>query len=157
VDDTGAEILLNGQPTGNTNLNLYAAWTPVAITNGFRLGTNTLTFVVANGGGGPSGVRVELNSRAEANCLNQAGLGPTNTVNPWLRDGLRFVATTLENTKAGLTNLPGRGLQWTQVLRVDLPYDCDRADLDLTYLARELVIIGYQDLQGEEALGLAQK
>jgi hypothetical protein len=146
VDNAGAEILLNGQPTGNTNPNGYATWTPFAITDGIRPGPNTLAFVVTNSGG-PGGVRIELNSRAEATGLNLAALASAKTGNPWLWEGLRFTASTLTGTgKTELTNNAGNGLLWTQVLRVDLPYDCDRADLDLTYRAGELVIRAYTRL-----------
>ena len=67
ADDVG-EILLNGQPTGNTilspqypNLPAYG-WFPVTITNGFLCGMNCLDFIVTNAVGGlnPTGLRAEL-------------------------------------------------------------------------------------------------
>lgn len=81
-DNTGKDILINGVSTGQTNPNQFGAFTPFSITSGFVEGTNTITFVVNNGGGeadgtGPVGVRVELSGTAMA-----PGTPPTVTKQP---------------------------------------------------------------------------
>jgi hypothetical protein len=82
ADDVG-EILLNGQPTGNTipsplypNIPLYN-WFPVTITNGFVCGMNCLDFWVTNAAGGvnPTGLRAEL-----TNIFNECCCTATQTL-----------------------------------------------------------------------------
>ncbi len=64
-DDLGVDILVNGVSTGFKSGG-FGAYTPFRITSGFVVGTNTLTFVVNNGGTAPnpSGLRVELSGVA---------------------------------------------------------------------------------------------
>ena len=59
VDDSVRAILLNGQDIGFT-ANSYGSFKSFAITSGFVAGLNTLSFVVGNDYGGPTGLRAEL-------------------------------------------------------------------------------------------------
>lgn len=61
VDDSLRAVLLNGQDIGFT-ANGYSSFKSLAITGGFVAGVNTLSFVVGNDNGGPTGLRVELAS-----------------------------------------------------------------------------------------------
>jgi len=71
TDDTGSDILLNGVSTGITiTVPGYSAWSPIFIDSGFVSGINTLDFVVKNWDdvnqmGGPTGLRVEIEGRAD--------------------------------------------------------------------------------------------
>jgi hypothetical protein len=71
VDNTGTEILLNGQPTGNVNGAGFADYMPFSISSEegdlFLPGVNTLSFRVNNGAPpGPTGVRWEFLSATVA-------------------------------------------------------------------------------------------
>ncbi len=46
VDNTGIDILLNGNSTGNSNNNGFGGFTPFTISTGFVAGENTLEFIV---------------------------------------------------------------------------------------------------------------
>ena len=63
-DNEGVAIILNGVPTGISNM-VSAAFTgfyPFTIANGFLAGTNIIDFVISNGPAtGPTGLRVEMN------------------------------------------------------------------------------------------------
>lgn len=60
------DILINGNSLGfTTPSNAYAiGFFPFSISSGFVAGLNNLDFVVANSGGGPTGLRVEMNGTA---------------------------------------------------------------------------------------------
>jgi hypothetical protein len=62
TDDTGANIRINGIPTGNTSPS-YTALTPFSITSGFAYGVNNLDFLINNAGFSPftnaTGLRVD--------------------------------------------------------------------------------------------------
>lgn len=62
VDDNGVEVRLNGEPTGVFNNSGFGGMAAFSITTGFIEGTNTLEFVVSNGGAdaNPHGVRIEM-------------------------------------------------------------------------------------------------
>lgn len=71
-DNTGTQVLLNGVATGFTGDGNFAVLgNPFALSTGFVAGTNTLDFVVNNGGPGinPTGVRVELSGTANFKTL----------------------------------------------------------------------------------------
>jgi len=62
VDNEGADILINGVPTGQT-AGSWSAWTGFTIDSGFLPGLNTLTFVINNTGGAdgnPVALRAEF-------------------------------------------------------------------------------------------------
>lgn len=59
VDDSLRHILLNGQMLDIT-ASSYGSFRSFAITSGFVAGVNTLSFVVGNDYGGPTGLRAEL-------------------------------------------------------------------------------------------------
>jgi hypothetical protein len=63
-DNTGVDILINGVSTGQT-AGGFSAFTPFAISSGFVAGTNTIDFII-NNGGGPTGLRVEMTGTATA-------------------------------------------------------------------------------------------
>ncbi|MEH1771171.1 MAG: hypothetical protein V7L27_03805 [Nostoc sp.] len=60
TDNEGVNILLNGNPIGITNNNQFSQLTSFAISNSsyFKVGTNTLDFVV-NNDGAPTGLEVD--------------------------------------------------------------------------------------------------
>ena len=58
VDNTGVRIVLNGVSVGNT-ANDFQSFYTLAVHSGFVAGTNTLDFIV-NNGGGPTGLRTQL-------------------------------------------------------------------------------------------------
>lgn len=60
--DNAVTIVLNGN-TIATGISTYSVLTPFTINSGFVAGTNTLDFIVYNGGG-PTGLRVELSGTA---------------------------------------------------------------------------------------------
>jgi hypothetical protein len=62
TDDSGVNILVNGQSTG-LSASGYTGFSSFAITSGFIAGTNTLDFIVHNIGG-PTGLRVEMSGTA---------------------------------------------------------------------------------------------
>ncbi len=67
-DNQGTDVLLNGVSTGVTSDgNFGGLGNPFTISSGFVDGTNSLEFVVNNGGSGnnPTGVRIELSGTAE--------------------------------------------------------------------------------------------
>ena len=81
-DNGGFAILLNGTDLGITNPNGFWSFTSFEITNGFRVGANTLTFVVHNDGPpGPTALRVELSGVAMpyVQAPPQIASQPTNT------------------------------------------------------------------------------
>jgi hypothetical protein len=59
VDDNGTDILINGASTGQSILGY--SLNPFSVNSGFAFGTNTLDFLVFNGGGSPNwtGLRVD--------------------------------------------------------------------------------------------------
>lgn len=62
-DNEGVAILLNGVPTGISNMVsvAFSTWHPFVITNGFVAGSNVVDFVVSNGpASGPTALRAEL-------------------------------------------------------------------------------------------------
>jgi hypothetical protein len=62
-DNEGIGILINGVPTGISNMvsAAFTAFTPFTITNGFVPGSNIVDFVISNGPAtGPTGLRVEM-------------------------------------------------------------------------------------------------
>ena len=65
ADDSGTDILLNGVSTGQTASN-YFSWTDFSLSDGFLPGINTITIIVNNSGGGPTGLRVEMSGTASA-------------------------------------------------------------------------------------------
>jgi hypothetical protein len=77
-DNTGLQILINGQdigngfnPYGNPGDYSYQHWMSFSINSGFVAGLNTLDFIVVNGNGagdteGPTGLRVEMAGAASA-------------------------------------------------------------------------------------------
>jgi hypothetical protein len=92
-DNLGLDILLNGVSTGFTNPAQFGAWTEFTLSaqagHPFAAGTNTLEFVVNNGGGedppdGPTGVRVEMTGTAvlvpEPSTLALCGLAMLLTI-----------------------------------------------------------------------------
>jgi hypothetical protein len=58
TDDPGLDILINGNSTGQLSAG-FATLVPFSVTSGFNVGLNTLDFLVANVGGGPTGLRVD--------------------------------------------------------------------------------------------------
>lgn len=69
TDNEGVDILINGAATGNTipdpGPGAYTTWHAFSITGGFVSGVNTLDFIIHNGGG-PTGLRVEMEGTAAA-------------------------------------------------------------------------------------------
>jgi hypothetical protein len=62
-DNEGISIILNGVPTGISNMvsAAFTTWYPFVITNGFVAGSNVVDFVVSNGpASGPTALRAEL-------------------------------------------------------------------------------------------------
>jgi hypothetical protein len=62
-DNEGIGILLNGVPTGISNMisGAFTTFYPFTITNGFLAGSNIIDFVISNGPAtGPTGLRVEM-------------------------------------------------------------------------------------------------
>ncbi|MGV3772376.1 MAG: immunoglobulin domain-containing protein [Verrucomicrobiales bacterium] len=73
TDNTGRDILINGQSTGQRNAAGFASLTPFSVTTGFVPGVNTLTFIVTNEVAvGYTGLRVD-------NLLAGARALPANT------------------------------------------------------------------------------
>jgi hypothetical protein len=74
TDNRGVEILVNGFSTFQSNTNQFTSWTPFTINSTFFPGTNTIAFLVNNGGPGvpagsdPTGLRVELWGAALPDC-----------------------------------------------------------------------------------------
>lgn len=65
-DDNGLDILINGVSTGQTVPGSgFASWFAFGVTSGFTATVNTLDFVLTNGGG-PTGLRVEVQGSATA-------------------------------------------------------------------------------------------
>ena len=62
TDNSGLDILINGNSTGNTSSG-FSAFTPFSISSGFVAGVNHLDFSWSNSGG-PGGLRVELSGTA---------------------------------------------------------------------------------------------
>jgi PEP-CTERM motif len=95
TDDPGLDILINGVSTGQTSLN-YATWSSFAINSGFVAGVNTLDFIVANTGGGPTGLRVEMSGDARAvpepGSIALIGLGGVMALGYLRRKGRRVSA-----------------------------------------------------------------
>jgi hypothetical protein len=58
TDDPGLDILINGNSTGQLSAG-FSSLVPFSVTSGFNVGLNTLDFLVANVGGGPTGLRVD--------------------------------------------------------------------------------------------------
>jgi hypothetical protein len=71
TDDPGT-VLLNGAATGVQSC-CYHRWTEFSLTSGFVAGLNTLDFVVANSGGGPTGLRVEVSGSADVSVVPELG------------------------------------------------------------------------------------
>src|SRR5262249_46915482 len=61
-DNSGVDILINGVSTGQLGGG-FGGFTAFAINSGFVAGTNTIDFIV-NNGGGPTGLRVEMTGSA---------------------------------------------------------------------------------------------
>lgn len=72
MDDFGRDILLNGVSQGCTS-DSFASWSPFSILSGFLPGINTLDFIIDQTGGGPTGLRVEMQGIAEAVSTPDAG------------------------------------------------------------------------------------
>lgn len=68
TDNDGADILINGISTGQTTPFGGFTFHSFTIGSGFVAGTNTLDFIV-NNGGGPTGLRVELSGTAAADGI----------------------------------------------------------------------------------------
>ena len=82
TDNDGVDIAVNlFTLTGQSNTVQFAGWTYFEITNGFRSGANSLTFVVQNGtagappGSDPTGLRVELWGSGLYDCAFLGNLG----------------------------------------------------------------------------------
>jgi hypothetical protein len=80
TDNSGVDILLNGNPTGNINGNGFGDWTDFTLSPAtgetFLPGTNTLTFEVNNGAPpGPTGVRFEFLSATALPIPEPGGAG----------------------------------------------------------------------------------
>lgn len=80
-DNNGIDILINGVSTGQTNGG-FVVMTSFDVTSDFVHGTNTLDFVFANAGAGPTGLRVDgitgvyfTNAIPEPTSLALASLG----------------------------------------------------------------------------------
>lgn len=58
TDDPGLDILINGSSTGQTSAG-FTSLVGFSVTSGFNVGLNTLDFLLANTGGGPTGLRVD--------------------------------------------------------------------------------------------------
>ncbi len=58
ASDDSAELFLNGTSVGS--IGSFTSFTDFATSTGFVAGLNTLDLIVANGGGGPSGGRIEF-------------------------------------------------------------------------------------------------
>jgi hypothetical protein len=58
TDDPGFDILINGNSTGQTSAG-FTSLVGFSVTSGFNVGLNTLDFLLANTGGGPTGLRVD--------------------------------------------------------------------------------------------------
>ena len=58
TDDPGLDILINGSSTGQTSAG-FSSLVGFSVTSGFNVGLNTLDFLVAQVGGGPTGLRVD--------------------------------------------------------------------------------------------------
>jgi hypothetical protein len=58
TDDPGLDILINGNSTGQVSAG-FSSLVPFSVASGFNVGLNTLDFLVANVGGGPTGLRVD--------------------------------------------------------------------------------------------------
>lgn len=58
TDDPGLDILINGSSTSQVSGG-FSTLVPFSVTSGFVAGLNTLDFLVANVGGGPTGLRVD--------------------------------------------------------------------------------------------------
>ena len=67
VDNSGIDILLNGESLGITNTGGFTSWTDFTIDSGFVDGENVLEFVVNNAPAtpNPAGLRVELRGTVE--------------------------------------------------------------------------------------------
>lgn len=59
TDDPGIDILINNVSTSQQNNNGFVSLIPFSINSGFVFGLNTIDFIVANTGGGPTGLRVD--------------------------------------------------------------------------------------------------
>lgn len=66
TDNAGVDILINGSSLGfTTSFTQFASgFSPFSVVSGFVAGTNTLDFVV-NNGGGPTALRVEMSGSAD--------------------------------------------------------------------------------------------
>lgn len=62
TDNSGVDILINGNSTGNTSGG-FSSFSSFSISSGFVSGVNTLDFIV-NNAGGPTGLRTELSASA---------------------------------------------------------------------------------------------
>lgn len=58
TDDPGLDILINGNSTSQTSAG-FTSLVGFSVTTGFNVGLNTLDFLLANTGGGPTGLRVD--------------------------------------------------------------------------------------------------
>lgn len=58
TDDPGLDIVINGNSTGQVSAG-FTSLVGFSVTSGFVTGLNTLDFVLANTGGGPTGLRVD--------------------------------------------------------------------------------------------------
>ena len=76
ADDQITDVQLNGKSLGITASG-FTSWTSLNIGSGFQAGTNTLDFLVTNGGSSnnPSGLRVELSGTGKAVSTPPATLG----------------------------------------------------------------------------------
>lgn len=61
TDNLGSDVLVNGTSVGLVNTNQFAAYTPFVINSGFRVGVNTIDWVVNNAPAtpNPTGLRIE--------------------------------------------------------------------------------------------------
>lgn len=58
TDDPGNDILINANSTGQVSAG-FTSLVPFSINSGFVVGLNTIDFLLANVGGGPTGLRVD--------------------------------------------------------------------------------------------------
>jgi hypothetical protein len=109
TDNTGSDILLDGQSTGFTNATEYTALAPFSITSGFQSGVNTLDFVVFNVPGpqrNPTGLRVEMSGTAGVALPVPA---VTVAITGGAYNGLARGATAAAVTATGNVNLASLG------------------------------------------------
>lgn len=84
-DNTVSSVLLNGKVMAIHGIANYQTPASIQLTSGFVTGTNTLQFVVVNGGyvGNPSGFRAELQAGTQAVVITTPPPPPVNNRISW--------------------------------------------------------------------------